>query len=80
MSETIFTVIAFAAALFSFLIYNYIEGTAQDAMIDVTAQVVKDSPMDNSYKNMMNSTLALINFVGVIAFFGGIFVLVKKYF
>jgi uncharacterized protein with PQ loop repeat len=40
---TIFSIIACVIALFSFLIYDYATGTVEDAMIDASGQVVKES-------------------------------------
>ena len=33
------------------MIINYIQGVAEDAMLDTTGQVVKDSPIDQQAKN-----------------------------
>lgn len=77
---TIFTIVAFVIALFSFFIYDYIEGTVQDTMIDATGQVVKDSPIDSASKVSILSTFTMLKVAGIIGTIGGIALLVKKHF
>lgn len=77
---TIFTIVAFVVALFGFLIYDYIEGTVQDTMLDVTGEVVKDTNLDNSSKSSLLDTFATIKLLGIIGTIGVLIVLVKKYF
>ena len=77
---TIFTIVAFFIALFSFLVYDYIEGTIQDAMVDVTGQVVKDTNIDDSSKGSLLGTLSTIKMVGIFGTIGGVILLIKKYF
>ena len=77
---TIFTIIAFVVALFSFFIYDYIEGTVQDTMIDATGQAVTDSPIDSASKTSILSTFTILKVAGFIGTIGGIALLVKKHF
>ena len=77
---TIFTIVAFFIALFSFLVYDYIEGTIQDTMVDVTGQVVKDTNIDDSSKGSLLGTLSTIKMVGIFGTIGGVILLIKKYF
>ena len=77
---TIFTIVAFFIALFSFLVYDYIEGTIQDTMVDVTGQVVKDTNIDDSSKGSLLGTLSTIKMVGIFGMIGGVILLIKKYF
>ena len=77
---TIFTIVAFFIALFSFLVYDYIEGTIQDAMVDVTGQVVKDTNIDDSSKGSLLGTLSTIKMVGIFGTIGGVILLIKKFF
>jgi len=77
---TIFTIVAFFIALFSFLVYDYIEGTIQDTMVDVTGQVVKDTNIDDSSKGSLLGTLSTIKMIGIFGTIGGVILLIKKYF
>ena len=77
---TIFTIVAFFIALFSFLVYDYIEGTIQDTMVDVTGQVVKDTNIDDSSKGSLLGTLSTIKMVGIFGTIGGVILLIKKFF
>ncbi|MBI2129190.1 hypothetical protein HYU07_03030 [Candidatus Woesearchaeota archaeon] len=77
---TIFGIIAFIVALSVFLLNNYIQGVAEDAMLDATGQVVKDSPIDQQTKTSILSTLTLYEIAGFFVFIGGIVFLVKKFF
>jgi len=77
---TIFTIVAFFIALFSFLVYDYIEGTIQDTMVDVTGQVVKDTNIDDSSKGSLLGTLSTIKMIGIFGTIGGVILLIKKFF
>ena len=77
---TVFTIIAFIVALFSFLIYNYIEGTVQDTMIDATGQVIKDTNLDSASKSSLLDTFSTIKILGIFGMIGGLILLVKKFF
>jgi len=77
---TIFVIIGFAIALSSFLIHNYITGIAEDAVIDTTSQVVKESTIDEKYKEPFLGFFTLLKVAGGLAFIGGILTLARKYF
>lgn len=47
----IFGIIAFIVTFSVFLITNYIQGVAEDTILDAAGQVVKDSPIDQQAKN-----------------------------
>ncbi len=77
---TIIGILGFVMALFIFLFQSYIGGIAEDAMLDATGQVVKNSPIDQQAKTSILSTLTIYKIVGFFAFIGGIIFLVKKFF
>lgn len=77
---TIFTIIAFVIALFSFFIYDYIEGTVQDTMIDATGQVINASSIDSASIVSILSIFTMLKVVGFIGTIGGIVLLVKNHF
>ena len=77
---TIFTIVAFFIALFSFLVYDHIEGNIQDTMMDVTGQVVRETDIDDSSKSSLLGTLSMVKMVGIFGTIGGVILLIKRYF
>lgn len=77
---TITGAIAFIIAITIFLFQSHIEGIVEDSMMDATGDVVKESPIDETSKQGINSALWLFGFAGTIAFIGGLLAIFKKFF
>jgi len=71
----IFGIIAFIVTFSVFLITNYIQGVAEDTILDAAGQVVKDSPIDQQAK-----TSIIYEIAGFFAVVGEIIFLVKTFF
>ena len=76
----IFGIIAFIVTFSVFLITNYIQGVAEDTILDAAGQVVKDSPIDQQTKTSILSMLIIYEITGFFAVVGGIIFLVKKFY
>ena len=77
---TITGAITFIIAISIFLFQSHIEGIVEDSMIDATDDVVKESPIDETSKQGINSALWLVGFAGTITFIGGLIAIFKRFF
>lgn len=72
--------IAFILAITILVFHSYIEGIVEYSIIDVTGEVIKESPIDETSKQSINRALWLFGFAGTITFIGGLIVIFKKFF
>ncbi len=77
---TIVVIIAFVFAFGIFLFNSYIGGVVEDTMLGVTAKVVQESPIDNSAKQAIKTTLSAVEILGVVGLIAGGYFLFNKYF
>jgi len=76
---TLALIIAFIVAFGSFLFYSYVNGVVEDAFMGVTAQVVQESPIDNSAKQAINISLWAVGVAGFVGLIAGGYAIFNKY-
>lgn len=79
-ASVVFTFFMFILAIGGFLIQDYVTGTVTDVMIDVNANVIKQSPIDDTSKQAILPVIYSLKIVGIVGTLIGLYAIYQEYF